>query len=209
MTDGRPGGPDESGPELRARLRAARRAVDRGRRRAAERGLASRLESLPELSQPAPGHARLATYVAADGELDPNGALDALRARGWEPHLPVVADGRRMSFTPWPAGADLVRNRYGIPEPAGGPRRPAADLDVVLVPCVAVDRSGNRLGFGAGFYDRALEPVRTAVRPLRIAVAWDHAVVDEITPCSWDVPVHVVVTERRVLRPGEVPHPGA
>jgi len=183
--------------ELRSQLRARRRQVAPARRAAAERDLVARLESLPELAGPG----RLATYVAADGELDPAGAVELLRRRGWTVHLPVVGTERDMAFVAWEHGDELTPNRYGIPEPpAHRPQRTAGELDVVLVPCVALDRSGNRLGFGAGFYDRALQDVASAPTPVRIGVVWDDGIVDGLDPHALDVPMHVVVTERRVLR---------
>ena len=69
---------------------------------------------------------------------------------------------------------------------------------MVVVPCVAVDPSGNRLGFGAGYYDRALAGPSPVIR---LGVAFEVQVVDRIEPAPWDVPLDVVVTESRVIRP--------
>ncbi len=186
--------------ELRRQLRAKRRAVPEAQRAAAARRIAEHLLACPELAGPG----RIATFLPSDGEVDPNAALPQLRSRGWEPHLPVVGEDSSMTFAPWVPDDTLAPNRYGIPEPSDhrAPRRTAADLDVILVPCVGLDTRGNRLGFGVGFYDRALGTVPSARRPLLVGVAFELSIVDELVPDPWDVPVDVVVTERRVVRTG-------
>lgn len=137
----------------------------------------------------------MALSLPTDGEVDVTPTGNQLVERGWELHLPVVGDERSMHFVPWRPGDPLVANRYGIDEPADGPRRSAHDLDVVVVPCVGVDPDGNRLGFGAGFYDRAL-----AGQPmcLTVAAVFEDQVIDRLTPQLHDVAVQVIVTERGV-----------
>ena len=82
-----------------------------------------------------------------------------------------------MTFVEWPEHAELVENRYGIPEPPTGGEhaaRAAGELDVVLLPAVALDGAGNRMGMGAGVYDRTLEGIRTEDRaPLLVGVVHD------------------------------------
>jgi len=187
--------------DLRRTLRLARRSLTPAELGAASDRLAEHLWSL--LEERPPG--RLASYLAADGELDPNLAAARLRAAGWILHLPVLTGGWTMTFVEWAEGAELVENRYAIPEPrtdVAHVARAAAELDVVLVPAVALDLAGNRMGMGAGFYDRALEGVRASeTAPLLVGVTHDTAVVDALEPAPWDVPVDVVLTDRRVLRP--------
>jgi 5-formyltetrahydrofolate cyclo-ligase len=190
----------EPAGRLRQRLREHRRARDPLTRRDAARALAANLLALPELR----AGGRIATYLPADGELDPNVALDELRSRGWQAYLPIVGAGRSMRFAEWVPGATLTPNRYGIPEPpldTGSGAEGAEHLDVVLVPSVAIDRRGNRLGMGAGYYDRALAAASSAhIRPVLVGVVLDDAVMDELDPDPWDVPVDLAVSERRVLR---------
>lgn len=194
MTDAADTG--ESRTDLRTRLRRARRALDESAQRAASTAAVARLLGLPELAGPG----RLASYVATDGELDPAPAATALRDRGWTLFLPVLEEDRGMRFAPWREHGEMAVNRYGIAEPAASEAEllDAHALDVVLVPCVAVDPAGNRLGFGAGYYDRALE----RRGPLLVAIAHEAAIVESITPDDWDVPVHVVVTDAAVRRTG-------
>jgi 5-formyltetrahydrofolate cyclo-ligase len=104
-----------------------------------------------------------------------------------------------MVFSAWERDTALRPNRFGIGEPAEVAPVPVEDLDVVVVPAVAVDRLGHRLGFGAGYYDRAL--AARGPGTLLVAAVFSVQVVDSITPEPWDVPVDVVVTEAGVIRP--------
>lgn len=188
--------------ELRARCRWARRGMDPATRRTAQALLIEQLLGLTELAPPAEptASARLGMYLATDGEADLSAAAEELEARGWQVLLPVIGPARSMTFAPWSPGAPVVENRFGVAEPVHDDADlVAADaLRVVIVPCVAVDRSGHRLGFGAGYYDRALA---AATATLRAGVAFEVQVVERIRPQPWDVPLDVVVTETGVLRP--------
>jgi 5-formyltetrahydrofolate cyclo-ligase len=188
--------------ELRDSLRQMRRGVTAEARTSSAELLARRVLDLEDLPEPG----RIGTYVATDGELDPASAGRLLRTRGWSLHLPVVGQDRSIRFAPWTEGAPMAPNRFGIPEPVA-PDEETVDvgqLNAIFVPCVGADPQGNRLGFGAGFYDRALGAVPALRRPVLIGIVWDEALVDSIEPTEWDVPVDVVLTERRTLRPGRV-----
>jgi 5-formyltetrahydrofolate cyclo-ligase len=181
--------------ELRATVRAARRALGEDERRSAQAAIVDRLLSLDELRRAV----RVGWYLATDGEVDAGGAVDALRARGAQLWLPVVGPERSMRFAPWRHDTAMQPNRYGIDEPVLDDTTAvdADGLDAVVVPCVAVDERGHRVGFGAGYYDRALEGTSAA----RIGVAFELQVVAQLTPAPWDVPLDVVVTESRSVRP--------
>jgi 5-formyltetrahydrofolate cyclo-ligase len=187
-----------SAEDLRARTRAARRALDGPERQDAE----SRIVVALAGAGPLRAAGRVALYLPTDGEVDLAGLHPVLRERGTELCLPVIGAGASMTFRRLDEGAGVATNRYGIPEPAGDGTDDVAagDLDVVLVPCVAVDRNGRRLGFGAGFYDRALADAGR--RPLTVGVAFDCQVVEGIDAQTWDVPMDLVVTESGVVEPG-------
>ena len=192
--------PDDRRAALRQLVRTYRAALTSEERRSAGEQVAGRLlavlddvrRSLPQEVRPAPV---LALSVPVDGEIDVTGTAPALRAAGWTVTLPVVVSDRDMEFREWPAHGELVRGRFRVLEPADGPAR---EPHVVVVPCVAVDDRGNRLGFGKGFYDRALgdDP-----RPVAVGVVFDEQVVAAVPAEDWDVPLDVVVTPTRVLRP--------
>jgi 5-formyltetrahydrofolate cyclo-ligase len=91
---------------------------------------------------------------------------------------------------------ELIGGAYGILEPRMYRPVPVEDLQVIIVPALAVDRNGNRLGFGAGFYDRFLHDVQLPT----IALAYDFQVLNGV-PCeATDVPVSYIVTENEIIR---------
>jgi 5-formyltetrahydrofolate cyclo-ligase len=188
--------PTPDARDLRTHYRELRRAVGPREGIEAARAVEERIAAL--VSRRAPG--RVATYLPTDGEIDPTLAVDRLRAAGWQIHLPVIGPERTMAFAEWRADASLVPNRHGIEEPADAEVvRGARDLDLLLVPCVAVDPAGNRLGFGAGYYDRALatgeDPamVSSRPRPLLVGVVHDVQIAPALPREPWDVPLDVVV----------------
>jgi 5-formyltetrahydrofolate cyclo-ligase len=185
--------------QLRAQLRARRRAVPAHERTSASRQFARILRRARVLR---PGR-RVGIYVAHDHEADPRSIVElALRYR-CELYLPAIVDyrRRRMEFRRYAGDTRLRPNRYGIPEPErrGAPRIAVGRLDLVLVPLVAVDARGTRLGTGAGFYDRALQHLRAGRRwrrPKLIGLAYEFQRVAPLTARAWDVPLDALLTEK-------------
>jgi 5-formyltetrahydrofolate cyclo-ligase len=108
-----------------------------------------------------------------------------------------------MTFARWRHDDRFVTSRFGIDEPLPTARRVAPQrLDVVLVPLVAFDREGTRLGHGAGYYDAAFAFRRGAgrTRPVLVGLAHAFQEIDHIDRREWDVPLDIVVTERKTLR---------
>lgn len=106
-----------------------------------------------------------------------------------------------MLFTRYDTGASLQRNRFGILEPVADRASliPARQFDVVLLPLVAVDAQGWRLGSGAGYYDRYFKHLRIGRRwrkPRLIGVGYDFQRVPVVEHAPWDVPVDAVITDR-------------
>jgi len=138
---------------------------------------------------------------ASDGELDTLPLLSRLWAAGKIVAVPVVGSRAEMDFYRVIPRTPLSQNRYGIPEPrtrgsgAGRYINPLA-LDVVFMPLVAFDESGNRLGMGAGYYDRFLGRLPAALRPLTVGLAHDLQRVPEgLERQPWDVPLDAIATE--------------
>lgn len=190
--------------QLRRHFRALRRAIGPGERRRAAHAVARRLAAEGLLRS----GSRIAVYLVHDGELDPAPILQAARLRGARIFLPVItrAAAGRMRFAPLDCPARAWRrNHFGILEPGAIPRlhRSATDLDLVLMPLVAFDREGHRLGMGGGFYDRALAlRARRGQfrRPKLIGLAFDCQEADSLASASWDVPLDAIATETRLLR---------
>jgi 5-formyltetrahydrofolate cyclo-ligase len=142
---------------------------------------------------------RIAFYLTYGGEIDPQPALELATALGKTCYLPVLhpLGHNRLYFVRHDAGEPLILNRFGIPEPRLRRPTPIWSLDLIFVPLVAFDAAGNRLGQGAGFYDRSLACLRgrPAKRPLLIGLAHGFQQVPQLHPTSWDVPLHGVATE--------------
>ena len=181
----------------RTRGLTARRALRADERAERSRAIVARLLGLPELA----GARRVAGYLATEDEVDLSGLWASLAERDTSVVLPRLCAGGEpaLEFAPWSASAPMVANRFGIPEPAG-PAGAMAEIDVVLLPCAAVDDHGTRVGMGKGYYDRTLAGSRTG-GPALVGVAFEAQRMAHIAANPWDVPLQVVVTEVRVLRP--------
>jgi 5-formyltetrahydrofolate cyclo-ligase len=179
-----------------------RAALTEGERRTRSEAASARLLGLAELA--APRGLAIAGYMAAKGEVDPAVALSAVAARGAVVALPrVSAEAPRLRFHRADAGP-LVAGAFGLLEPAASAAEIAPDaLDVVIVPGLAFDAEGRRLGFGGGYYDGAFgaPPRAGEKRAVRIGLAFDFQIVPRCPAGDADVPVDAVVTEARVLRP--------
>lgn len=142
---------------------------------------------------------RVALYAPGDGELDPSPLIDALIARHRMVALPVVLPDRLLGFYRYTPATKLIANRYGLAEPDS---RTSAfidrrTLDAVLVPLVAFDAKGHRIGMGGGYFDTTFADPRQ--RPLLIGLAHSLQQVEAVPTQPWDVPLDAVVTELGLL----------
>lgn len=194
MTDARAERPDECRKRLRGDMRKKRAALDGSTRAAFDDTIRQHVARLVgDLNC-----RKIAAYWPFNGEPDLTPLFEPLVASGCQLALPVVdvGDGHRMRFHAWQAGVQLIPNRYGIPEPSTAPQVELDDYDLLLMPLVAYDTHGNRLGMGAGYYDRHLETLRDAPRPLRAGVAYSLQETGPLGGNHWDIPLHGVVNER-------------
>lgn len=184
---------------LRRDMRQHRRTLPAPARVAAAEALAERLLALPFV--PRTGH--VAGYWATDGEI-PLHAWQLRLPPGLRYCLPVLHDDATLRFAPWSPGAPLTANRYGIPEPDVSPDAllEPAQLDLAVVPLVAFERSGHRLGMGGGWYDRSFAFRATQPAPPRLVGAgFSFQQVASITPEPWDVALDAVCTESDTFLP--------
>ena len=196
--------PADADRAARRRLRALRQSMPAAARAAAERAIAARLR---RIGCARPG-LRVGAYLAMPGEASLDNFLEEAFAAGTRLYVPRISSRRRfmLEFVELAPGAALRRGPYGILEPpAHGRRARMAALDAVLVPLVAFDRDGHRLGMGAGYYDRALAPrrdrSRSYRRPKLVGIAYACQELASITPRAWDVALDAVVTERELIVP--------
>lgn len=182
---------------LRGHYRRRRMALDPSRRAQAALAAVVHLEQLLGTSKAS----EIAAYVAVASEFDPAPWIDRALARGVRIWLPcLVSADLPLQFRPLPS--DPVRmqmNRYNIPEPVDGPVRMADELHALLIPLVAFDRHGTRLGAGGGFYDRTLA-ASGPVQPLRIGLGYACQEAPRLPRQPWDQPLHHVVTEKEHIR---------
>jgi 5-formyltetrahydrofolate cyclo-ligase len=187
-------------------MRARRRSLGTAER---ERAAAAAGARLAEIGLPRAG-SRIAAYLPMDGELDPAPIIARAISRGCEVYAPVITRfrERRMRFARLDGCARV--NRGGIAEPAAGGSIDGRWLDLVLVPCVAFDSAGHRLGMGAGFYDRHFAFLRqrsTWFRPRLVGLAYEFQHAASLAPRPWDVPLWRVITESGVHGGAGPPRP--
>ena len=182
-----------SGPErrreLRLELRDRRATLDEGDQAAASMAVMARLAAAPVLRDAS----LVSGYRAVRGELDIDAALLLLRERGATITVPRVV-GEDLVFTVWDPTVEGVVGAFGIPEPTPGPAFPLRAHDVVLLPVVAFDGRGNRLGQGGGYYDRALGALGEQ-RPPVVGVAHTFQEVESVPTEPWDIRLDAIVTE--------------
>ena len=177
---------------LRREKLAARMALDEKTRTE----LSARIEAhLAALLTPLPPQT-LAFCAPVRGEFDARPLATLLLERGWRTAMPIVIKtDAPMRFRRWTPSCAMSVDRYGIPIPQDGP-----DLvpDIVLLPLVAFDAQGFRLGYGGGYFDRTLAAM--VPRPQAIGVGFELGRVPDIRPQTHDIPLAAIVTEAGILR---------
>lgn len=178
-------------------MRGRRRALPSGQRTRASQLLCSRLTSHPYYIQAG----TVGIYFPNDGEINVTLLMQKDCSKRF--YLPVLPPRgkRRLWFAHYEAGARLASDRFGIPEPITGGRVRAEDLDLLLVPLVAFDDKGGRIGMGGGFYDATLSfLLRPRTRPIRvIGAAYQFQKIDDIPKESWDIPLHGVISDQQFI----------
>ena len=175
---------------LRARLLAARSTLSAEQRTGAGRAIRDALLSRPEIQMAG----TIAAYYSVGAEPDTRGLVYALWKRGTYVLLPVLRADGDLDWASYEGPDSLVPGPRGLREPGEPPRGTdaVARADAVLVPALAVDRVGHRLGRGGGSYDRALARVGPLI-PL-IALVYDDELLDHVPAERHDLPVRAAVT---------------
>ena len=182
---------------LRKKMRTARRALSPLQQKSASRNLLKHLKNTPQFRTAK----HIALYLGNDGEIDPNEVVQWCWKQRKIIYLPVLHPlaHNRLWFVRYTFRTPLTKNCYGIIEPKSPYRfiRPAKALDTVLLPLVAFDTQGGRLGMGGGYYDRTFSFIRQfgLCKPRLIGLAHDFQKVEKLPVASWDVPLALVVTD--------------
>ncbi len=133
-------------------------------------------------------------------EIDVRPLLDALAEAGWRTALPVIEGPKLpLTFRAWAPGDPTVAGRWDILHPA--PEAPVVEPDVLLVPMLAFDARGFRLGYGGGFYDRSLALLRAKKPVIAIGIAYAGQEVPEVPRGEFDEPLDWILTEKGGRRP--------
>jgi 5-formyltetrahydrofolate cyclo-ligase len=180
--------------ELRGRVKAARSALSADDRSAAARRIRDEVLSDPQVQMAG----TIAAYYSIGAEPDTHGLVYALYKRGGYVLLPVLRPDGELDWASYEGPDSLVPGPHGLLEPGEARRGTGAitRADAIIVPALAVDAAGNRLGRGGGSYDRALARVGALI-PV-IALLYDGELADEVPAEPHDVPV------RAVAQPGGI-----
>lgn len=192
-----PGSNKQSRSALRAQIRKRRQCLSIWQQHQTANSIAKLIRQLPIYRR----SRHIAFYLANDGEVSLRPLLLDAMQKNKTCYLPSIND-KQMDFVPYRPEQALRRNRFGIlqAEPPAA-RNFSANLDLVLVPLVAFDQAGNRLGMGGGFYDRyfAHKKQQPNSKPLLLGIAHDFQEVGQLSPQAWDVPLDGIVTNTRLI----------
>lgn len=181
---------------LAARKDAARKAAFAARKLAHGAGLghAGHLSSVLAGYRGVP----LAGYAQMRTEIDPTAAMQEASAHG-PVCLPVIQGaGQPLLFRSWTPDCPMIAGDFGAPVPKQGDW---ITPEILIVPLVAFSRSGGRLGYGGGFYDRTLERLRAAKPTLAIGFAYAAQEMPDIPLEPTDQPLDLIVTEQGIIEP--------
>jgi 5-formyltetrahydrofolate cyclo-ligase len=185
--------------DIKDRLRldafARRDALDREWRREASRAIARAALALPELRDVQP----VGGYWPIRSEVDPRPILRALVKRGQTVALSQIIHPK-LSWREWRPGDVLVKGGFGVREP--GPDAPECFPRALLVPLAAFDRTGARLGYGKGHFDRAIAALSETGSVTTIGLAYAAQEVPAVPAEPHDRHLDLIVTERELVRPG-------
>ena len=186
---------------LRTKLRAKRQAISHSEQIEKSKALVPILEKMPEFIK----SQHIAFYSAVENEIDPEYLLTAAQRLGKKCYLPVLHPLKaELWFVHYKIGDKLTQNRFKILEPKLDAKKiiPAWSLDLVLVPMLAFDSKGRRLGTGGGYYDRTFAFTKTKSRPKLprlIGLAYDFQEVSSLPWDDWDIQLTGIVTNKGYL----------
>lgn len=183
----------------KARSAASKRRAEAHERLKESAGLALAARGLPDGLGASPG--TVSGFIPYKSEITTVPFLAALHGQGWLTCLPIViALEEPLVFRAWAPGEPLVPGAWDIPVPAESAKE--AVPDVLLVPMLAFDRKGYRLGYGGGFYDRTLEKLRALKTVTAIGVAYAAQLVEDVPIGAFDAPLDYVMTEEETFKCG-------
>lgn len=184
--------------QLRTLIRQRRNSLSDEQQRTASFALRDRLLSIVSAQQ------TIALYLTNDGEIDTSPIIDSLKEQNTRLLFPVLHPFKKgyLNFQSVNRETQWTLNKYKINEPQLNSitTTPISNIDVILMPLVAFDQQGNRLGMGGGYYDRTLAQIQSLpAKPKLIGLAHDCQEVDSLPYEDWDVPIDAIVTPTRII----------
>jgi 5-formyltetrahydrofolate cyclo-ligase len=177
---------------IRVRALAAREEIPAAERARRSEAIAERLMGLPEVV----AATTVMVFSSFGSEVETGPILRRLASRRVRVLLPRVVE-REMHAVPYAPGDRVTRAPFGAEEPSDGEPADPSEIDVVVVPGLAFDLLGHRVGYGGGFYDRFLKRTRRSV--LTVGVCFGSQVMDEVPYGGADLPVSFLVTEDEAI----------
>jgi len=189
-------------PEIRKAIRAKRMELTSEAVERAAKAVATELVMHPSMIN----SQHIGFYMTDENELDPAPLVHALQKQGKSFYLPAIPPNQEsISYYLYNTGDALLEDDNGILEPDITLAQPFAteDLDVILVPVVAFDPECNRIGRGAGHFDRTLEFCSKnsgSKRPQLIGLAYEFQKIPKVVVNDWDIPLDFIFTEEAVYQ---------
>ena len=182
---------DEDKSRLRDKLKKIRNQVDPDLAEAASQGVWTLLSGVPEF-QKAKG---IGAFASIPSEINTYPILEGILELGKKLYLPRVIK-EKVGFNYYPVAdlKDLAPGTFGILEPTGDHPAEWEEIDLVLVPGLAFDLKGRRLGFGKGYYDRVLTQLKKSA--FTIGLGYSFQVVEQVPSVSHDIPLKAVLSEK-------------
>ncbi|MBN4863904.1 MULTISPECIES: 5-formyltetrahydrofolate cyclo-ligase [Providencia] len=185
--------------QVRRTIRQARRQLSPEQQHSAAEQVMHNALHHPKIAQAN----NIALFLSFDGEINTQPLIDALWQQNKQIYLPVLHpfSAHHLLFLHYHPDSQLVKNRFNIAEPPLDVRDvlPPEQLDVMLIPLVAFDSQGQRLGMGGGFYDRTLSNwQKSGFYPIGLAHDCQHV---ELLPVAhWDIPLPEIITPKKIWR---------
>lgn len=154
---------------------------------------------LIKLAKILPKNAKIGLYLDAFGELPTAPLLKFCQKYGFVPYLPITYKNKPLIFAPIFCDlpkTPLKRHAFGMKEPFAKHTLTANQLDCIICPLVAVDKNGNRLGMGGGFYDRSFAKFYS----IKVGWCYQFQIVEQLTVNVWDKGVDWVVSDKKMIR---------
>jgi len=184
---------EDTKAQMRAALQARRDALPADERQAAAQTIAARTFPLAIMQGTI-----VSGFMPLKSEIDPLPLMHRLAAVGASLALPAIAGrGKPLIMRAWQWGEPLNAGVWGLREPK--PEAPEVDPDILLVPLLAFDRSGQRIGYGAGYYDMTIARLRARKTITAVGIAFAAQEVAAVPATAFDAPLDLVLTERETI----------